>query len=180
MLVYCWVNVVDDGPTIHQHWINVSCLLGWQLLEQHEQRFVLDVIFIENTQPISERQRSMACRGCLHRTNIAPMLADTLFDQKRTRRIINAARIGEQFSLLLGSHNWPCQWRTWNQELVVSIFSTDRCSLILAVIVTLETLKNIQAHFRTTLILDQDGGEFNGGPTLDVRIWHLKTSDSDV
>ena len=28
MLVYCWASVVDDGPTLNQHWLNVSCLLG--------------------------------------------------------------------------------------------------------------------------------------------------------
>ena len=27
IFVYCWSNVVDDGPTINQHWSNVLCLL---------------------------------------------------------------------------------------------------------------------------------------------------------
>ena len=27
MLVYCWATVVDGGPTISQHWVNVSHLL---------------------------------------------------------------------------------------------------------------------------------------------------------
>ena len=27
-LVYCWANVVDGGPTVHQRWANASCLLG--------------------------------------------------------------------------------------------------------------------------------------------------------
>ena len=25
----CWASVVDSGPELHQHWLNVSCLLGW-------------------------------------------------------------------------------------------------------------------------------------------------------
>ena len=28
MIGYCWPNVFDVGPTITQHWINASCLLG--------------------------------------------------------------------------------------------------------------------------------------------------------
>ena len=28
MLVQCWASVVDGGPTLAQHWIDVSCLLG--------------------------------------------------------------------------------------------------------------------------------------------------------
>ena len=28
MLVQCWASVADGGPTLHQHWVNVSCLLG--------------------------------------------------------------------------------------------------------------------------------------------------------
>ena len=28
MLVQCWASVVDDGPALNQHWVNVSCLLG--------------------------------------------------------------------------------------------------------------------------------------------------------
>ena len=28
MLFYCWANVEDDGPTLKQHWVNASCLLG--------------------------------------------------------------------------------------------------------------------------------------------------------
>ena len=27
-LGYCWVDVADGGPTLTQHWVNVSCLLG--------------------------------------------------------------------------------------------------------------------------------------------------------
>ena len=27
MLVQCWASVVDDGPILYQHWVNVSCLL---------------------------------------------------------------------------------------------------------------------------------------------------------
>ena len=27
MLVQCWPSIVDDGPTLYQHWLNVSCLL---------------------------------------------------------------------------------------------------------------------------------------------------------
>ena len=28
MLGQCWADVVDGGPTLNQHWFNVSCLLG--------------------------------------------------------------------------------------------------------------------------------------------------------
>ena len=28
MLVECWTSVADGGPTLNQHWFNVSCLLG--------------------------------------------------------------------------------------------------------------------------------------------------------
>ena len=28
MLVQCWASVVDGGPTLDQHWVYVSCLLG--------------------------------------------------------------------------------------------------------------------------------------------------------
>ena len=29
MLGYCWPAVSDVGPTLTQHWVNVSCLLGF-------------------------------------------------------------------------------------------------------------------------------------------------------
>ena len=28
MLDQCWASVVDGGPTLVQHWVDVSCLLG--------------------------------------------------------------------------------------------------------------------------------------------------------
>ena len=28
MLFQCWANVFDAGPTLKQHWVNASCLLG--------------------------------------------------------------------------------------------------------------------------------------------------------
>ena len=28
MLFLCWPSVVDDGPTLKQHWLNDLCLLG--------------------------------------------------------------------------------------------------------------------------------------------------------
>ena len=28
MLFYGWADYEDDGPTLKQHWVNVSCLLG--------------------------------------------------------------------------------------------------------------------------------------------------------
>ena len=35
----CWVSVVDGGPTLVQHWVDVSCLLGkikvFQLVHQN-------------------------------------------------------------------------------------------------------------------------------------------------
>ena len=27
-LTQCWANVEDGGPTLKQHWVNVSCFLG--------------------------------------------------------------------------------------------------------------------------------------------------------
>ena len=29
MLFWCWADVEDSGPTLKQHWVNASCLLGW-------------------------------------------------------------------------------------------------------------------------------------------------------
>ena len=29
MFFYCWADVADGEPTLKQHWINVSCLMGW-------------------------------------------------------------------------------------------------------------------------------------------------------
>ena len=34
MLVQCWPGVFDAGPTLHQHWLNVSWLLGGCRQEQ--------------------------------------------------------------------------------------------------------------------------------------------------
>ena len=28
MFVHCWANVVDGGPTLVKHWVDVSCFLG--------------------------------------------------------------------------------------------------------------------------------------------------------
>ena len=28
MLYQCWASVVDGGPALEQHWVDVSCLLG--------------------------------------------------------------------------------------------------------------------------------------------------------
>ena len=28
MLAQCWSSVADDGPTLRQHWLNISCLLN--------------------------------------------------------------------------------------------------------------------------------------------------------
>ena len=32
LLVQCWSTVYDAGPTLNQQWLNVSCLLGWQVI----------------------------------------------------------------------------------------------------------------------------------------------------
>ena len=32
ILVYCWPNVYDAVPTLNQHWVSVSCLLGTRRL----------------------------------------------------------------------------------------------------------------------------------------------------
>ena len=29
MLCQCWASVVDGGPTLAQHWVDVPCLLGY-------------------------------------------------------------------------------------------------------------------------------------------------------
>ena len=28
MLVHCWASVADAGPTMHQHWVSLSCLFN--------------------------------------------------------------------------------------------------------------------------------------------------------
>ena len=28
MLFYCWASGKDGGPSLKQHWVNASCLLG--------------------------------------------------------------------------------------------------------------------------------------------------------
>ena len=35
MLFQCWPSVVDDGPTLKQHWVNVPCLPGTDLMSRH-------------------------------------------------------------------------------------------------------------------------------------------------
>ena len=32
MLFQCWASVVDDGPTLKQHWFNALCLLGYSAI----------------------------------------------------------------------------------------------------------------------------------------------------
>ena len=32
MLGSCWSSIVDDEPTLTQHWFNISCLLGHILI----------------------------------------------------------------------------------------------------------------------------------------------------
>ena len=31
---YCWLSVVDGGPTLAQHWVNVSCLTACTLTDR--------------------------------------------------------------------------------------------------------------------------------------------------
>ena len=38
MLDQCWPNVLDGGPTLAQHWIDVSCLLGQYLTSVDDPR----------------------------------------------------------------------------------------------------------------------------------------------
>ena len=38
MLIWCWANVVDDGPTSNQHWVNVFLFAGITVQAFH-QRF---------------------------------------------------------------------------------------------------------------------------------------------
>ena len=35
MLFLCRADVVDDGPTLKQHWLNASCMLGNKVLEDY-------------------------------------------------------------------------------------------------------------------------------------------------
>ena len=35
MLVQCWASIVDGGPTLYQHWLDASCLLGSYILCIH-------------------------------------------------------------------------------------------------------------------------------------------------
>ena len=36
MLVQCWTYVYDVGPTLDQHWFNVSCLLGYTVVQRKD------------------------------------------------------------------------------------------------------------------------------------------------
>ena len=31
MLIQCWATVCDAGPTLNQHMLNVSCVLGYNV-----------------------------------------------------------------------------------------------------------------------------------------------------
>ena len=49
MLIQCWASVADDGPTLYQHWMNVSCLLAKSRSRPHDlsivsSNFVYDVV----------------------------------------------------------------------------------------------------------------------------------------
>ena len=35
-LGWCWASVVDDGPILNQHWVNVSCLTEWEEIWEEE------------------------------------------------------------------------------------------------------------------------------------------------
>ena len=35
MLAQCWASDVDGGPTLNQHWLNISCWLGSQKVSAH-------------------------------------------------------------------------------------------------------------------------------------------------
>ena len=37
MLAQCWASVADGGPTLYQHWVDVSCLLGPVVRIWHEE-----------------------------------------------------------------------------------------------------------------------------------------------
>ena len=55
MLDQCWANVVDGGPTLVKHWVDVSCLLGYRVglhskLNKHTntlERLVVDAQLIK-------------------------------------------------------------------------------------------------------------------------------------
>ena len=41
MLFYCWADIEDSGPTLKQHWVNVSCLPGYMYIGMHGGAFIL-------------------------------------------------------------------------------------------------------------------------------------------
>ena len=38
MLFQCWSPVFDTGPTLKQHWVNASCLLGIDFIQVHQEK----------------------------------------------------------------------------------------------------------------------------------------------
>ena len=47
MLVECWASVLDVGPILQQHWVDISCLLGH--LIQTDTREILPETLIIST-----------------------------------------------------------------------------------------------------------------------------------
>ena len=52
MLYQCWTSVEDGGPTLKEHWVNTSCLLGISVLSRES--------FIR----LSSREGEIRCRAC--------------------------------------------------------------------------------------------------------------------
>ena len=53
MLEQCWANVVDGGPTLVQHWIDVLCLLGILLPKNPSRLRRSPLIFLCRPMPFS-------------------------------------------------------------------------------------------------------------------------------
>ena len=59
MLVLRWSSVVDGGPLLNQHWLNVSCLLGGCTTSQHRP------VLVSESQQI-RGERALCWRWCNH------------------------------------------------------------------------------------------------------------------
>ena len=41
MLFQCWANVFNAGPTLKQHWVDTSCLLGYSHLLSPQRNIII-------------------------------------------------------------------------------------------------------------------------------------------
>ena len=66
MFGYCWASVSDAGPTVTEHWFNVSCLLG-NIVKKRGGVWVLLVNF-SSASLFNDARRMMLlmCPGSVH------------------------------------------------------------------------------------------------------------------